>query len=300
MGESALDIAAETDVAVAVVGGGPAGCAAGVFTARYGLETTIFDRGPSSLRRCASLENYLGFPCGIGVETFLGLAHDHAETAGCRIRDELVESITTLEDGTDGFRLESQSGESITARFVIAATKYDGTYLRELDDEARMFVADDDEERERFDRDYPGDDGTTPVDGLYVAGPLAGCGDQAIIAAGHGATVARTLLRDCREEAGFWGWFADHYDWRRTTENRREEWAEPQQWLDLLEDDAPDDVDPHTVRRLSEIAAEERDSDYVASDVANRRAMRGQRRLAAALDDDVIRERAAEIEADEF
>lgn len=50
------------DYDVVIVGGGPAGCSAGVFTGRYGLDTVIFDRGRSSLRRCAYLENYLGFP----------------------------------------------------------------------------------------------------------------------------------------------------------------------------------------------------------------------------------------------
>ena len=58
-----------TECDVVVIGGGPAGCAAGIFTARYGLDTVLFDRGRSSIQRCAHLENYLGFPAGIDVET---------------------------------------------------------------------------------------------------------------------------------------------------------------------------------------------------------------------------------------
>ncbi|AEH38255.1 thioredoxin reductase [Halopiger xanaduensis] len=285
------DVNVDVDFAVAVIGGGPAGCAAGVFTARYGLETIIFDRGPSSLRRCASLENYLGFPCGIEIETFLELAQDHAEQAGCQLRNDLVESVSRLEDG-EGFRLEPQEGESVTARFVVAASKYDGSYLRGLDDDESMFVTQEHDggTAERFDRDYPDDDGTTPVDGLYVAGPLAGSGDQAIIAAGHGATVARTLIRELREEAGFWGKYAGHYDWRRKVENRREEWVDPERWVELFEESAPDDYDPITVRRLAETYADEYGSDYVEPDVAAQRAERGQRRLAAALEDEIILE----------
>ena len=57
---------------VAVVGGGPAGSSAAVFTARYGLDTVVFDRGPSSIGRCAHLGNYLGCPAGIDVETLYG------------------------------------------------------------------------------------------------------------------------------------------------------------------------------------------------------------------------------------
>ncbi|WP_254762902.1 NAD(P)/FAD-dependent oxidoreductase [Natrinema marinum] len=299
---AAFDADTDRDAAVAVVGGGPAGCSAGVYTARAGLETVLFDRGPSSLRRCASLENYLGFPA-IDPETFLALARDHADTAGCRIEDDLIESVTALEGG--GFRLEPQESDPVTARFVIAATKYDGSYLRGLDEDA-MFVAEGaDDADERFDRDYPDADGRTPVDGLYVAGPLAGCGDQAIIAAGHGASVARTLLRELREDEGYWGRFATHYDWRRKAENRRDEWADPERWVELFEGAAADDREPETVRRLAETYAADRDAAYVDSATATERAERGQRRLAAALDDDVlleavddeaIRERAVALE----
>jgi len=43
------------------------------------VETAIFDRGRSSLKRCAHLENYPGFPGGIDIETLYDLFHDHAE-----------------------------------------------------------------------------------------------------------------------------------------------------------------------------------------------------------------------------
>ena len=304
----------EYDADVAVVGGGPAGCSAGVFAARYGLETVLFDRGPSSLRRCACLENYLGFPCGIDTERFLELARTHAVEAGCRLREDLVESVVALEsDGegdSDGFRLEPQDGEPITARFVIAATKYDGSYLCGLDDDEAMFTAEEEggERVERFDPAYPDGEGRTPVDGLYVAGPLAGAGDQAIIAAGHGATVARALLRDLRREEGYWDRFAERYDWRRYLENRDEAWADPEPWIDLLAETAPDNRDAADVRRLAESYVDDRDETYVDAETATRRDERGQRRLAEALDDEVlfeavdddaILERAAELEGAE-
>ncbi|SEW22598.1 NAD(P)/FAD-dependent oxidoreductase [Natrinema salifodinae] len=295
------------DADVAIVGGGPAGCSAGVFTARDGLETVVFDRGPSSLRRCVSLENYLGFPRGIDVETFLELARDHADQAGCRLRDDFVESVTALDGAGSGFRVEPQEGEPITARFVIAATKYDGEYLRGLDTDDALFVTEEsgDEPVERFDRDYPDAEGRTPVDGLYVAGPLAGCGDQAIVAAGHGATVARALLRDRRRDEGYWGRFASRYDWRRDAADRRDEWADPERWVERFEADAPADRDATEIRRLAEAYAAERDADYLDPETAARRADAGTRRLAAALDDellldaiddDAIRERAAALE----
>ncbi|WP_222916275.1 FAD-dependent monooxygenase [Natrinema sp. SYSU A 869] len=312
------------DADVAIVGGGPAGCSAGVFTARYGLETVVFDRGSSSLRRCACLENYLGFPCGIDVETFLELAQTHAVEAGCRLREDLVESVAALTDDEfeeddgepegaaerEGFRLEPQEGDPLTARFVVAATKYDGEYLRGLDDDGALFVTEDgaDGSIERFDRAYPDDEGRTPVDGLYVAGPLAGCGDQAIITAGHGATVARALLRDLRQREGYWGTFATQYDWRRDREDRQEEWADPERWVDRLAATAPDDRDADEIRRLAESYVADRDETYIDTETASRRAERGQRRLADILDDEVlleavddaaILERAAALERSE-
>ena len=57
---------------IVIVGGGPAGCSAGVFTARYGLDTHIFDDGRSPIQRCAFLKNYLGFPAGIDIEPLYG------------------------------------------------------------------------------------------------------------------------------------------------------------------------------------------------------------------------------------
>jgi thioredoxin reductase len=172
---------------VAVVGGGPAGCSAGVFCAREGLETVIFDRGRSSLRRCAHLENYLGFPRGIDVETFYDLAHDHAERTGCEIRPDLVRVVVRRGDG--GFVIETDEGERTNARRVIAATRYDGEYMRLLDEDGEMFETyeHDGETHERFDRSYPERDGSTPVGGLYVASPSEEADTQAIMAAGRGA-----------------------------------------------------------------------------------------------------------------
>lgn len=75
------DQGTELDSADVVVGGGPSGCAAAVFTARYGLDTVVFDRGNAALRRCASLENYLGVRRlveTIGTERVLDALSDEA------------------------------------------------------------------------------------------------------------------------------------------------------------------------------------------------------------------------------
>lgn len=296
MDEDTAQTGIDFDHDLIIVGGGPAGCSAGILTARYGLDTVVFDRGRSSLRRLAHLENYPGFPAGIDIETFYDLLHDHVEAAGCTIVPDLVE---TIEQEGSGFSIEPQDGERVTARRVIAATRYDGEYLRGLGDDDAMFETyeHDGEKHERFDRGYPEMDGTTPVDGLYIASPSEEADAQVIIAAGRGGRVATQLIRDVRlEDEGFWEEVVDHHrdwvfleegygddDWeKKVRKHFRETIPESSDHsnakLDLLEDQ-------HVAEKLSQLMSREEQEE---------RRTEGQRALATRLDDDVLR---AELES---
>ncbi|WP_058991556.1 FAD-dependent oxidoreductase [Haloarcula sp. CBA1127] len=277
------------DCDVIIVGGGPAGCAAGVFTARADLDTAIYDRGRSSLKRCAYLENYLGFPDGIDIETLYDRIHDHAETAGCTVVSELVESLDRTDDG-EGFVVETQDGETATTRRVIAATRYDGEYMRGLDDDAAMFETyeHDGEERETFDREYADHDGTTPVPGLYVVSPSEAADMQAIIVAGRGARVARRVITDARIDDGWWEAVADGVDWVRREAELDGEWTERATWVEHFDDryaeDAPVEPDSDRFQRVREAAIGERRSSYLTSDEIADRTETGQEALASYLD----------------
>ncbi|MFC6837974.1 NAD(P)/FAD-dependent oxidoreductase [Halomarina ordinaria] len=291
----------EYDYDVAVVGGGPAGCSAGVFTARYGLDTVIFDRGRSSIQRCAYLENYLGFPAGIDIETLYELMHDHAEEAGCEIVPDLVESVDRADDG-DGFVVEPQEGDAVTARRVVAATRYDGEYMRGLDDESAMFEAYeyDGETHETFDGEYADHDGTTPVDGLYVASPSTEADRQAIMAAGRGARVGLRVVEDAREEHGYPETVVDHYDWMREKSTLDGEWSDRDRWREWFDEQVPDGHDVEGDRRVE---LRERDIDrsfetYLSDDEIKQREVRGQQRLLDHVDEDRILDAAREIEAE--
>jgi len=273
---------------VVVVGGGPAGCSAAVFLAREGLDVAVFDRGRSSLARCAHLGNYLGFPAGIDVETFSALAHDHVERAGGTLVDDLVESVDRLGGEAAGFRVTPQAGEPVLTRRVVAATRYGGDYLRGLDDDAAMFERRDGggEAREHFDREYADADGTTPVDGLYVASPSA-ADRQAITAAGRGARVARRLITDARVADGWWPAAAEGVDWLRREAERDDEWADRDRWVerfDAAHADAPVDPDSARFARVREAAIDASLSSYVDADEAVSRAAAGRRALAERLD----------------
>jgi len=284
--------AAEFERDVAVVGGGPAGCSAGVFLAREGLDVAVFDRGRSSISRCAHLENYLGFPAGIDIETLYDLIHDHAERAGCEIVADLVESIDRADRG-EGFVVTPQDGEPIAARRVVAATRYDGEYLRGLDDDEAMFETDehDGEEYETFDGEYADRDGTTPVEGLYVASPSDEADTQAIMAAGRGARVARRVVADARLEDGWWEAVADGVDWLRREAELDDEWADRERWVEWFDEyhaDAPVEQGSERYERVRAAAIEDSRSSYVGPEEIEARAATGHEALAGHLDADAV------------
>jgi len=286
---------------VVVVGGGPAGCSAGVFTARAGLDTAVFDRGRSSIQRCAHLENYLGFPAGVDIETFYDLIHDHATEAGCSIEPDLVESVERGDDAR--FRVDLQSGEPVTARRVIAATRYDaGQYLRGLDDEDALFESyeHEGETHETFDDSYADEDGSTPVEGLYVASPYDGASMQGIVAAGRGARVGATVVEASRLERGYPEPIANYYDWVRSESERTDEWSDRARWREFYDGQFPDDHDlsEERVAEIREREIDRRFDQYLTDEEIEERAREGQRRLLDHIDDDILLEAADEIERD--
>ncbi|MGA9399777.1 FAD-dependent oxidoreductase [Haladaptatus sp.] len=290
-----------TDYDVVIVGGGPGGSSAGVFAARYGLDTVVFDRGNAALRRCAYLENYLGFPAGVDIDTFYELMHAHVEEAGCELVPDMVESITRGEDGS-AFVVETQEGRNVTADRVIAAAWYDGEYLRPLSgDEMFERHEHDGEEHEHFDPEYADADGRTPIDGLYVAAPAGQRSVQTIIAAGHGAHVARCLLEDLRNEEGFSGGVAPHYDWLRRDSEFSGDWGDRDRWREWYEDEVEDDpdIDEERFEELRERYIDSAFETRVPDDAVEERSRRGVSRLVEtygtervldALDDAEIRE----------
>ncbi|POG57190.1 FAD-dependent oxidoreductase [Haloferax marisrubri] len=294
----------ERECDVAVVGGGPAGCAAALCTARDGLDTVVFDGGDASLDRCAFLENYPGFPGGIDVATFRGLLHDQVREAGATLVTETVESVTEVAAesetetkdrtaGAGGFRVETSAGTTVVASRVVAATTLDGNYLRPVGDEDAMF------ERhvrkkgthERFDGSYADADGRTPVEGLYVAGGLADRGDLVLLAAADGMRVGRLVVDDARREFGYWEEATPHMDWLRRIPDDSDDWDEERSWDEWFDyHRLPDDrdLDPDRVARVKarELAFVER--SRLERDEIDRRAERGHRRLADHLDDEVL------------
>ena len=103
-----------------IVGGGPAGLAAGLYTARMNLKAVLVDRGPlgGQLLNTELVEDYPGFETILGSELATKMG-DHARKFGLEVRDfEPVKEID-VEGVTKVVRLES--GEELRAPALIMA-----------------------------------------------------------------------------------------------------------------------------------------------------------------------------------
>lgn len=179
---------------VLVVGGGVAGLTASVFTARAGLSTVVVNDGESILRRNAHLENFPGFPAGVNSTLFTDLLDAQSTRNGA---DHVEGRVTAIRRGGDDSPGDAESGRFVAtvegvgdvfAEYVVASSWADADYLDGLGVEIR----------DAGSKRYVDDDGLgrTNVEGVYVAGRLSERYHQAIVAAGHGAEVAITLIHD--------------------------------------------------------------------------------------------------------
>jgi thioredoxin reductase (NADPH) len=107
---------------VAVVGSGPAGLGAAVYSASEGLSTLVVEpeaiggqAGTSSLIR-----NYLGFPMGVSGNRLAFSAYQQAWSFGARFH--FMRSVTGLSADGDLRRISLSDNSTVTARSVIIAT----------------------------------------------------------------------------------------------------------------------------------------------------------------------------------
>jgi thioredoxin reductase (NADPH) len=114
---------------IIIVGGGPAGLAAALYTARMDLKTVVVDRGPlgGQLLNTELVEDYPGFESILGADLATKMG-DHARKFGVEVRDfEPVKEID-VEGPTKVVRLES--GEELRAPALILAAGGLPRYLK--------------------------------------------------------------------------------------------------------------------------------------------------------------------------
>lgn len=126
---------------VAIIGAGPAGLAAAVYGASEGLSTVMVDELAvgGQIGTTSKIENYLGFPVGIGGPEFALRALLQVLRFGASI--VLPVSATGLSQQDSRYLIHLDTGEDITALSVIIAT---GASYRQIEAEGiDRFSADD-------------------------------------------------------------------------------------------------------------------------------------------------------------
>ena len=111
---------------VTVIGGGPAGVAAAIYSARKGLNVTLIaDRMGGQVKDTMGIENLISVPSTTGPE-LVGALQTHLDDYDVTIRENL--RVTAIEQGNVK-TISLSSGEVIHSRTVILAT---GARWREL------------------------------------------------------------------------------------------------------------------------------------------------------------------------
>jgi thioredoxin reductase (NADPH) len=115
------------DFDLIVVGAGVAGLTAALTAARHGLKTAVVERlgAGGQIVTATRIENFPGFPPGIGGHELGPLLHEQAEEAGAEFMLDTVEALVI--DGDR--RIIRCTGEELRARAVIIAA---GSTLRSL------------------------------------------------------------------------------------------------------------------------------------------------------------------------
>ena len=105
---------------IIIIGGGPAGLSAGIYTARARLKSLLIERGAigGQIINTEWVENYPGFPDGISGIDLTTAMHKQAEKFGL---ETLLADVTGVKF-TDAQKTVETSEDSYTARAVIVAS----------------------------------------------------------------------------------------------------------------------------------------------------------------------------------
>ena len=112
---------------VIIVGAGPAGISASLYTVRRNLKTLIIYKEKSALEKATKIENYYGFENGINGEDLYKIGIRQAQNIGAElIKDEVINikieySNRTMAKKQQIFRVQTLNNE-FEAKSVILAT----------------------------------------------------------------------------------------------------------------------------------------------------------------------------------
>lgn len=108
---------------VVVVGGGPGGLTAALYTTRLGHDTALIDRGGGRAAMMQETHNVIGVPESVAGNELLQTAREQLEGYGTTLVRGFVTDLKPTPDAERRFRLEV-SGETYTADQVVLATGF--------------------------------------------------------------------------------------------------------------------------------------------------------------------------------
>ena len=118
---------------VIIIGSGSAGLTAALYAGRYRMDTLVFERmSPGGqILLSPSIDNYPGFPAGLGTEELISRFRKQVEEVGIEILNKDVQDVKV---SSDGFLVKTTDGD-FKSRTVIVAT---GAQPKRLDVEGEL------------------------------------------------------------------------------------------------------------------------------------------------------------------
>lgn len=174
---------------LAIVGAGPAGTSAAIFTSKAGKKTLLLDSA-DGMTQYAWVRNHYGVKDIDGPDlTDVGV--QQAKDFGTEVVKALV---TGVHKENDGFKLATDTGEFV-AKHVLIATGEHLTLAKSIG--LKIVDGLESDIPEMIDVDFAGH---TSIDGIWAAGAIAGASVHTIVTAGDGARVAINLLSELQGE----------------------------------------------------------------------------------------------------
>ncbi|MFW6435359.1 MAG: NAD(P)/FAD-dependent oxidoreductase [Halovenus sp.] len=103
---------------IAIIGGGPSGLSAAVYTARADRRTLVFDDGGGTTRDVDVMENVYGFPDGVTGPELVDLGREHARKYGAEIVEE---EVVRIERDGDQFVVATTGSEYDVEGVILAS-----------------------------------------------------------------------------------------------------------------------------------------------------------------------------------
>ncbi|WP_127589178.1 FAD-dependent oxidoreductase [Paenibacillus koleovorans] len=170
---------------IIIIGAGPAGASAALFTAKAGKKTLVIDSDQSVTKR-AWVENHYGVPETTGPD-LVQIGKQQIAKFGAEL---VTGKATAVARGEDGLTVQTEEG-SYTGKYVVLAT---GLFA-DLAEASGITTLTGTEPRIKTIVQVDAA-GRTNVDGVWAAGTIAGVSMHTIITAGDGAKVAINIISE--------------------------------------------------------------------------------------------------------